>query len=36
MYETLKNELLQHIEKMDEYQIRMVLGFVKRLFRLPD
>lgn len=33
--EPLKRELTQYIEGLDEYQLRIVLGFVKRLFRLP-
>jgi hypothetical protein len=28
----LKRELLQFIERLDEYQIRLVLSFVKHLF----
>lgn len=32
----LKNELLQRIERMDEYQIRFILSLTKKLFRLPD
>lgn len=31
-YATLKEELLQIIEKLNDYQIRMVLSFVKTLF----
>ena len=34
MLETLKNEIIQHTEKMDEYQLRILLGFIKRLFNL--
>lgn len=29
---TLKSELLQIIEQLDEYQLRLVLSFVKTLF----
>ena len=29
---TLKSELLQIIERLDDYQIRLVLSFVKALF----
>ena len=41
MNETLKkelnkHELIEYIEEMDEYQLRLVLGFVKTLFNLPD
>lgn len=31
-----KDELLQEIEKLDEYQARLVLSFIKNLFNLPD
>ena len=30
--EKLKSELLHIIEKMDDYQIRIVLSFIKTLF----
>ena len=36
MLETLKDELLQNIDKMDEYQLRFILSLIKKLFRLPD
>lgn len=36
MQETLKNELIQHANKMDEYQLRFILSLIKKLFRLPD
>lgn len=36
MIETVKNELLQHIDKLNEHQLRIVLGFIKKLFNLPD
>ena len=36
MTEALKTELLQYIERMDEYQLRLVLGFLKKLFHLSD
>lgn len=36
MKETLKSELLQYIETMEEYQLHIVLGFIKRLFGLDD
>ena len=36
MIETLKNELIQHVEKMDETQLRFTLSLIKKLFRLPD
>ena len=29
----IKNQLLKKIERLDEYQLRIVLGFVERLFR---
>lgn len=29
---TLKSELIQIIERLDDYQIRLVLSFVKSLF----
>ena len=34
--EQLKIEMAQHIEKMDEYQVRLVLSFIKTLFGLKD
>lgn len=34
--ELLKNELLQQIDRMDEYQLRFILSLSKKLFRLPD
>lgn len=34
MTETLKNEIIQLTEKMDEYQLRILLGFIKRLLNL--
>lgn len=36
MLETLKKELLQLIDKMDEYQLQIVLGFIKKLFNFND
>lgn len=36
MKENLKTELIQYIDKMDEYQLRFTLSLVKKLFRLPD
>ena len=36
MIETLKNEIIQYIEKMDEYQLHIVLGFIKKLFDVHD
>lgn len=30
--EKLKNDLIHIIEKMDEFQLRLVLSFVKTLF----
>lgn len=36
MIETIKNELIQYIERMDEYQLYIVLGFVKKLFNIHD
>lgn len=32
----LREKLHNFIDEMDETQIRIVWGFVKRLFRLPD
>lgn len=32
MMKNLKAELLQIIEKMDDYQVRLVLSFIKTLF----
>ena len=34
MPEILKTELIQYIERMDDYQLRLVLSFIKTLFRL--
>ena len=34
MIETLKNELIQYIERMDESQLHIVLGFIKKLFHV--
>lgn len=36
MKETLKNELLQYIEKMEEYQLHILLGFIKKIFGIDD
>lgn len=36
MTEMLRNELKQCADKMNEYQLRVVLGFIKRLFHLDD
>lgn len=36
MEELLKNELAQYIEKMDEYQLHILLGFIKRLLGIDD
>lgn len=36
MKEMLKSELIHYIEKMDEYQLHIVLGFIKKLFHLHD
>lgn len=30
---TIKNQLLKKIERLNDYQLRIVLGFVDRLFR---
>ena len=32
MIEQLKTELLQYIERMDEYQLRFILSLIKKLF----
>ena len=32
----LRKELNHYIENLNEYQLRLVLGFIKRLFRIPD
>ena len=34
--ETPKEKMLQYIEKMDDYQARLVLSFIKNLFNLSD
>ena len=36
MTEAPKNEINRYLEKMNEYQLRIVLGFIKKLFRLDD
>lgn len=36
MNEAQKNEILQCVEKMNEYQLRILLGFIKKLFHLDD
>ena len=33
---TIKQKLLKYIERLDEYQLRIVLGFIERLFPLQD
>ena len=34
MIETLRKELHNHIDNMNEYQLRLLLGFIKKLFGL--
>lgn len=34
--DNIKDEVIQYIEKMDEYQLRFILSLIKKLFRLPD
>jgi hypothetical protein len=34
MTETVKAELLHHLDSLDDFQLRIVLGFIKRLFNL--
>lgn len=36
MLETLKNEIIQHIDKLDETRLHILLGFIKRLCNLND
>ena len=36
MNETVKTEIMQHIETMDECQLHILLGFIKRLFNFHD
>lgn len=36
MLEALKNEIIQHINRLDESQLQILLGFIKRLFDLHD
>lgn len=36
MIEVLKTELLRYIDQLDEYQLHILLGFVKRLLDLHD
>lgn len=33
MYD-IKKKLIEYIERLDEYQLRIVLGFVEKLFHL--
>lgn len=34
--ESIKTKLHQYIENMDEYQLRLLLSFIKNLFDLDD
>lgn len=34
--ETLRKELHHYTDQMNEYQLRLVLSFIKRLFHLKD
>jgi hypothetical protein len=36
MKEKLINELIQHIDKLDETRLQILLGFIKRLCDLHD
>lgn len=36
MKEMLKNEIIQYIERMDEIQLHILIGFIKRLFGIDD
>lgn len=36
MIEVLKTEIHRYIDQLDEYQLHILLGFVKRLFGLHD
>lgn len=36
MTDKLRNKLHEYIDQMSEYQLRIVLGFIKKLFNLPD
>ena len=36
MKETLKNQLIQYIETLDESQLHIAIGFFKALFGLRD
>lgn len=36
MTNTLRNKLHEYIDQMSDYQLRLVLGFIKKLFNLPD
>lgn len=36
MKEVLKEQIIRYIEKLDEYQLHIVLGFIKRLFDIHD
>jgi hypothetical protein len=35
-FEILKDEVLQYINEMDEYQTRLILSFIKTLFGIQD
>lgn len=36
MTDTLRNKLHEYIDQMSDHQLRIVLGFIKKLFHLPD
>lgn len=36
MLEMLKKEIIQYIDKLEEHQLQILLGFIKRLFDLND
>lgn len=36
MTETLRHQLHKYIDQMDDFQLQIVLGFIKKLFHLSD
>lgn len=36
MLDTIKNEILQNIDKLDEPQLQILLGFIKNLLHIRD
>lgn len=36
MTNTLRNKLHEYIDQMSDYQLRLVLGFIEKIFKLSD